>query len=192
MQTNASPGTLGRTFGGTLKQLGLALLNATLILVIVAALAIGWAANSALTFSEQAAQRVTASVLAASGIQPAQWQRELGRLNTSLAALKDGSGFNPALRGELSTISGQLKSIDQTLKAIRNPQERVGERFFDSVLAGLDQSIRKARGVLNEEPKAAERTTPSVPADDAPSQNIAPPPYLPQNQQGDPHVQPPL
>ncbi|MDX5595013.1 hypothetical protein [Pseudovibrio sp. SPO723] len=141
MMGEDAPGRAKRT----LKDLLLALINATLVLVILAALAVGWAIYAVMDVTETAATRTASAVVSASGIKPAEWQAELRRLNDELTALRRSANTNPELNAKLTRISNQLGSIEQSLRTLSEPEKLIEGDVVDRALLMLQQRLHQFR-----------------------------------------------
>lgn len=139
-------------FRRALKDLSLALVNATLILTIVAALSVGWAVHAVLNVAETAAERTTVAVLSASGLKPAEWHEQLAYLNDELTALRRDCHANPKVAEQLSRLSTQIATIEMALTRLSEPGTLVDGEVWDQILFGIQSRVQRIRQSL-EQPK---------------------------------------
>lgn len=133
------------TLGETLKALGIALLNATLILVILAALALGYAVSSIRGFAANAAQETVSAAVEASGIKPSELGSDLDMLSTEIAGLRsdlEEGNFDPAT---LETLETQTARVEKLVQFISEPEIRIPDATIDNMADSLNRLLSAVR-----------------------------------------------
>lgn len=127
-------GRLGRAAG----QLALALLNATLIILIVAALSVGFALQALERVADANLERIAEHTLAAADIDPARLDARLTRIGDELEALRTTIAerrlADDALGPSLDQLEDQLAEIAQLLRNLRDIEISIAP----STLEGLE------------------------------------------------------
>lgn len=152
-------GRLGRAVG----HLALALINATLILVILAALSVGFALRGLENLAEAKLQRIAERSLAAADIDPVRLEAGLTRIGDELAALRttiaEGGLGDGTIRPALQRLQAQLAEITTLLRNMRDIEIRVDP-------ATLDQLQRIAADLLTRLTKLAASIRGTAPGSD--------------------------
>lgn len=135
---------MARTLGRTLGQLVLALINATLILIIVAALSLGYLVDALNDAAENGAARLSAAAVDAVGLDPDALRNTISSLREEVAALRtdltedDGISDAPALQ----RIEDQLDEISARLGQLANPTITVAPETVEAIGTTLDAVLQ--------------------------------------------------
>lgn len=133
------------TLGGALKSLGLALLNATLILVILAALAVGYAISSIRGFAASAAQETVSAAVSASGIRPSELGEDLEMLSTEIAKLRADLKQGHVDPETLQTLETQAARVEKLVQFIAEPEIRIPDSTIDNMAESLNRLLSAVR-----------------------------------------------
>ncbi len=133
-------------FVGLLKSLGVALLNATLVLVIVAAISVGWAAYSVREMAVDTARNVTIAAIEAANLDPRTVISELRSLESEIEALRinvqEGQNDGAALRA----LQARLNKLERQIDLLTNPQDwSVSDSVIDRMTESLGRILKEWR-----------------------------------------------
>jgi hypothetical protein len=140
-----------RSPGGTLKSLGLALLNATLILVILAAFALGYAFNALRSFAVDAAQETVSAAVDASGLDPQMISADLEGLTSEVQALRSDLNTGTVDPQTIELLEAQLARFEDLQKFFADPEIRISQTTIDHVGESLNRLLQAVRSCPNVE-----------------------------------------
>lgn len=140
-------------FWKTLRNLGLALLNATLILVIAAALSIGFAAYSVRDFAETTAQRAASAAVEAAGLEPGRLANAMDTLSDEVTALRRAvteDGSSAATIAKFATVNAQLERVRLALEQISRPEITISEETLDRISGHANKLLSRFQSCPSE------------------------------------------
>jgi len=147
--------TVTRRIARTLGDLALALFNATLILVILAALAVGFAVNAVQRAGEEGVERATAAALRAAEIDPARLEPALEGLAAEVSALRkalaDGAP-DPETAAALRMAADRLAQTRDALRALREPTVSIDQQTLLALGAIVEDALNRILGAASPAP----------------------------------------
>lgn len=133
-------------FIGLFKNLGIALLNATLLLVIVAAVSVAWAAYSLRDFASDTARDVTVSAIEAANLDPGTIVSELRNLDSEIEALRNAIEERQTDGAALAALNARLDTLERQIGLLTNPQEwKVSDRVIDRITERIGGILKEWR-----------------------------------------------
>ncbi|MEP3277891.1 MAG: hypothetical protein ABJN26_17705 [Stappiaceae bacterium] len=131
---------------GLFKNLGLALLNATLVLVIVAALSAGWAAYSIKDLAKNTAREMSTAAIEAADLDPQSLVAELRVLSSEIKSLRAAISQGVNDDKARSSLSSRLDKLEQQIGLLTNPQEwALSDALVDKITANLSLILKDWR-----------------------------------------------
>ena len=132
------------------RQLLLALINGTAILVIAAAILAIIAFSKVTHLAQNVASTMTDAVLSRIGGDPQQVVRDLqsvsDEVHTLLAALEERKADGPARFGtEIARLSEQLSSLEATIEQLRDARSRLIDEAIAKVGSSLSEGLQTLR-----------------------------------------------
>lgn len=137
--------------GKFIKDLGLALLNATIVLIIIAAISVTVLLNRIDSFGQKAAANATNAALSAVGLNAEQTLQKLDDVSASLDGVKDAikqAPIEPFSKQsmQLEKLSGQLADLNKLLAELASTRSvftdrairKLGTTFSDSLIRVRD------------------------------------------------------
>ncbi|MEM8854302.1 MAG: hypothetical protein AAGD34_11425 [Pseudomonadota bacterium] len=149
--------TFAGRLGTALKSLILALLNASIILIILAALAVGFAVNAVHDFAQSSARDIGRSAIEGAGLDPSAIEARMAAIADDVAALRQSVEQRAADRGEGSTrrlaqaLAPQLDRLSERLAAVRTAIEGLSHPTVSldpETLEGLEAIVSNALNAL--------------------------------------------
>lgn len=146
MSEAGSTPTFGSRLGRAISNLLLAVLNATLVLFIVAAIAGIVLIGKARTFASDIAGDVTQAAISSTGLQPADALSELRMVSTEIRDLKVAI----AERGtdvdqRVAQLSARLDSVQATIDGLRSRKVEMTDAVIDRAGVALGNAMRSLR-----------------------------------------------
>lgn len=145
---------MGRKLIKALGHLAIALINATLILVIVAALSLGYLVNAVNEATQDGAARVAEAAVAATGIEPGALREEVAQLRETVAGLRTdlANREGPGEAAALQRIEDELQEIATLLRGLGEPTVTVTPGTVEAVNAALSSLLARLMALRDGDP----------------------------------------
>lgn len=147
----ADPRIAGRSFGGRLGRaagnLVLALINATLILVIVAAVLGLLLIDRTRTIAADVASDVTQAAISSTGLDPSDTLAELRVISTEMIELRTAIEDK---RGDVdqktAALAARLDTLEATLQSLKARKDDLAEAAIDQASIVAGNALERLRG----------------------------------------------
>ncbi|WP_436644099.1 hypothetical protein [Microbaculum sp. FT89] len=144
-QTQSQP-SFGARFGRTIGNLLLALINATLLLFIVAAISGIVLIGKVRTFSTDIAGDVTEAAIASTGLNPADALAELRVASTEIAELRAAIGERRSdIDARVDALGVRLDTMQNTLQSLRERKIAITDAVIDKAATAAGNALKDLR-----------------------------------------------
>lgn len=138
--------TFGARLGRAVANLLLALLNATLLLFIIAAVTGLLLIGKVRTLASDVAGEVTQAAVSATGLQPADALAELRMISTEMRDLRTAiEDRRTDVADRVAVLSARLDGLQSDLDTMRERKIALTDRIVDRATAAIGEAVKSLR-----------------------------------------------